>query len=1116
MVRKSGLGKWFLGVTVLFSLLAVSRVADAQGLATLRGAVTDPSGAVVPSATATVTQVGTGFSRSVSTDSAGNYLFPSLQPSTYMLRVVAKGFRESVHSAILLQADQNVVVNVALEIGQSSQTVTVGAIPPQVDTTNGSLSQVIGRQSLVQLPLNGRNAASLVMLVAGAAPPPAGGGGALQGNSKEFPSQIAVSTNGTQEDQVSYQLDGGTYNDEFFSVNLPFPFPDALQEFSVQTSNYAAQYGQNSGGVVNIITKSGTNSIHGDAFEFVRNEVFDARNYFAARRDQLKRNQYGFTLGGPFVIPKVYNGRDHTFWFFGFQGTTLKDVGNTTSAFVPTVANLNGDFSAYLNASDPNNPLRKAVHVIDPLTGQPFPGNLIPVQRFDPAALGAEKFMPQPGGNGQVVFQSRIDQPENEVIARVDQSFGKADKFTGRMTWNNFQVAPVFNPQNILSLSGFSNMTSQNYLLHETHIFRPNLLNDLRLTYWRLKSSRGPAPGSPNVADFGVHGIFQTVPKTVDSVAASGFFSFGENPLAAFVRQGYALADDVNWVRGRHSLQFGGTVELSRFDLVNKFVEDGTFSFTSDVTNLALASFLLGNIRTFQQGGGEPANIRDVFSGVYAQDTFQVSPRLTLNFGLRYEPEIPWTETHNRFDYFKPANYYAGVHSQVFVNAPVGLLFYGDPGVPRRIGWESDLNNVMPRFGFSLDVFGDGKTAIRGGSGLFYDTRIGGAYTNTLVGAVSPFAPFIQVTQPAGPFSNPYLGITNPFPAVQPPPKDVAFPRPLGGGNGAVPTVDTSHKNIVTPLIYNWNLTIEHQVAAGWLARVGYVGGHGSHIRELVNLNPAVYIPGSKLSTDARRMFQTYSNINQTTMDVTSSYNSLQVSLEKRFLRTGIVNGLTLLANYTYGKSMDDLPLNAGTEGTGISTIPWTMPEERHRFDYGPSDFNHTHILVVSYDWPLPAFQNFDRVARLLIGNWEYTGVFTANSGFPMTVVAGKDQSQTGLGADRGVKIGTPKGPGACGSKSSCVNYLNPSSFELPAIGTFGNVGKGSISGPGLVDWDMGLFKNIPLGERFNLQFRAEFFNALNHANFNNPSTTVSSGGFGAITGAGDPRIGQLALKLLF
>ncbi|MGH9326807.1 MAG: carboxypeptidase regulatory-like domain-containing protein, partial [Terriglobia bacterium] len=983
-------------------------------------------------------------------------------------------------------------------------------------TTTGTQKQVINQTQMIELPLNGRNAADLTLLVAGAATPPSNGCGSLQGTSKEFPSEVAVSTNGAMEDQVGYYLDGGTYMDEFYSVNMPFPFPDALQEFSVQTSNYAAQYGNNAGGIVNIITKSGTNAIHGDLFEFNRNATLESRNFFEPKRDPLKQNQFGFTIGGPVVIPKVYNGRDRTFWFFGYQGTRISDIGSTASAFVPTQANLNGDFSAYLNASNPDNPTGRAVQIVNPATGQPFPGDIIPVSDFDPAALGAEKFFPHPGGSGLIFYQTPLRQDLNETDERVDHAFGSKDHLTVRGTWNNFANSASFVPSNILTLSSFSNITAQDYLLHETHIIRPNVLNDFRFSYWRLISTRGPASGSPGAAAFGVNNIYQPSPPVLEDLSVSGFFGLDEYPVAEFARQGFTWADDLSWVHGRHDLRFGVDARRTRVDLFNHVGEYGEWTFNSDFTNLALASFMLGKVYQFEQTGGQWEDLRNLLLGFYGQDTFQATRRLTLDYGLRWEPGLPWNEGYNRFNYWSPAQFYGGDHSTVFPNAPVGLLFAGDPGVPPHLGWNDNMKDWMPRVGFAWNPTGSGKWAVRGGGGMFYDSELGGDQFNSVIalsdGLVSPFAPELLITDPIGPFSNPYQGISNPFPWPLSPPKNVTFPTPTG-----VATVDTSHKNMVAPLEYDWNLDVEHQLASGWLLRVAYVGSHGSDLRELWDLNPALYIPGSTLPDDARVIFPGYGQIWQTSMDANSNYNSAQVSLEKRFARGGLLRGLTLMANYTYSKSIDDLPSGSGVEGDDFSPVPYYDPGQE-QLDYGVSDFNHTNNMVISYDWALPGLANSNRLTRAILGNWETSGVLTATSGFPFTVLAGADQSRTGLSMDRGVVVGgvSSYGPGACGTKAPCVGYLNRAGFALPAIGTWGNAGKNSLTGPGLMDWDMGFFKNFPFGERYKFQFRVEFFNIFNRTNFNNPAGTVSGAAFGTITGAGNPRIGQLALKFFF
>jgi hypothetical protein len=591
----------------------------------------------------------------------------------------------------------------------------------------------------------------------------------------------------------------------------------------------------------------------------------------------------------------------------------LRNVSGAQSAFVPTAANLNGDFSALLDANNPNNPIHKAITIIDPLTSLPFTGNLIPVSRFDSASVNVSKLLPPGPGNGSIFFAKPISQNFDEVVARVDHSISSADRITGRYYMDKFYSREIWDPQNAITYTDRAAILSQNALFQHTHIFRPSLLNDFRLNYMRENAGRRPAAGVPSVADLGVRNIYQPPDKAIESIGVSGFFTIGDNPPARFTRNNYTLADDLRWTKGKHSLSFGFHGELSRVDLDNQFLRNGTFSFTSDVTNYALASFFLGKVRQFRQGAGEFKNNRNQFLGWYVQDDFHATARLTLNLGLRYEPFFPWREIRGRVEQFSVAGYQRGEVSKVYPNAPPGLYFPGDAGVPEW-GINGAYKNFMPRLGFAYDITGDGRTSLRGAAGVFYDTRQSGVWNNRFVD-VTPFSPQLTVTDPVGPFSNPLVGLVNPFPAPFPPPKDSVFPLPVL----AITYPDDGVYH--TPVIYNYNLTVERQLAANWLVRAAYAGSHSSHLAVHLELNPAVYTPGSALSTDARRLFKNYQYITQSNQTGNSTYNSLQLGLEKQF-----ANNFTLTAGYTFAHSLDNVPQSWSETGPadGASyTYPW-------------------------------------------------------------------------------------------------------------------------------------------------------------------------------------------------
>ena len=1100
---------------VLVAISVFSPGAWSQGLGSIVGTVTDPSGGAVASAKITAMQVGTGISREAAANTDGYYVIPSLAPADYLITAHMTGFSD-VKEGVTLLADQTLTVNFKLRIGGTTETVTVTGGGLEVDTTTSTLKQVIEQQRITELPLNGRNAATLTLLVPGALNSP--NGGADQGTTKTFPGAVTIAANGARQNMVSYQLDGGNYLDEYTNVNQPFPFPDALQEFSVQTSNYSAEYGQNAGAVVNVVTKSGSNSFHGDLFEFARNAVFNARNFFAPLttksptgaiiptkdmgRDQLKRNQFGGTVGGPVI-------HDKTFFFAGFQATRLRNLGNVTSSTVPSQADINA-FTA-------------GGGVIDPTVA-----NLLPLLPIQPT-------------NRTVAFARPDHQDFYDLLGRVDQVFSQKDRLSVRYDYNYFSKAAVFVPTNILTYADGSKITNQNYLVHETHIFRASLINDFRFSYAREKASRGPASTVPSVQSLGSLIPFQPKVNAIQQIRVNGFFNFGDNPNAAFVRNNFSWSDDVSWVRGKHDFRFGGVIERSRVDLNNLFFQPAEFSF--DSLNHFLSGVLgdySGNLG-FRQGAGEFKNNRGLFSGVYAQDNYKVSRRLTVNLGLRYEPVLPWHEIKGRVEQFRLSGLIAGVRSTRFPNAPPGVYFPGDPGVPEN-GVEPNWKNFGPRVGFALDVFGDGRTSLRGGAGIFYDTRLTGIVNNRFVDA-TPFSPQLILSTATGAVKPGTLtdplctlastqtltGCTaqaNLFPAPFPPPASATF-----APNLLAVSWDPNH-NYQTPTLYDWNLAVERQLPSNVLVRAAYVGSHGSHLKETIafNVSPvgggplrlnALLAPGNPKPPAV--FAATNNGPTQDAQDINSFYHSLQVSAEKRMSR-----GLTILGNYTYSKSIDDLPNGGGVADIGADTVsprPWDDPL-RHQFDRGPSDFDHTHRFVASYVWQLPGLSGANGFVRHVFGDWELGGLVAAQTGRPFTVLSGVNGSGTGIGQDRATLVGNAYAPGACTAAKitvSCVDWLNPAAFQSNAAGTFGNVGKGSLRLPGLFTWDMGLSKNFRFTERWRLQFRAEFFNVFNRANFMDDSASLtnfqklsSKSNFGAIQQAADPRIGQLALKLFF
>lgn len=699
-------------------------------------------------------------------------------------------------------------------------------------------------------------------------------------------------------------------------------------------------------------------------------------------------------------------------------------------------------------------------------------------------------------------------------------------------------------------------------------------MNALILNYQREIALRGGPPGSPYITDFGVKNLWQPSLGPYLSSTVTGYFGATSSAFASWGRNNYTLNDDLHWIRGRHNIAFGGHVELSKFDVTNVYQSYGGFTFGVVTQNIggvtygyrnAYANFLMGFMNAFNQGNYELVNDRNHFPGVYAQDSWKVNSRLTLNYGLRWEMFAPWTDNANQQTVFDPAAYAANRKTRYFSTLPAGFLLSGDPGVPKN-GVRNQYKQFMPRIGFALDVFGDGKLAVRGGFGLFYQDRLQGFF-NLSQSSLVPNTISVALTNPGmystnpgsnpgGPFSNPYCtgcsagAYANPFPFTKPFASTQAFPNGF-----AVAEYDPSG-NFQVPVTEDINLVVERQLAGNWSIRGAYVAALSRHLFVNLEVNPAVN-NGSGLGTNQRRVYNTaptvgpcttstgcsasFSTITQAAMIGNANYNSFQLSLEKR-----MSHDFSLLLNYTFSKALDDLPqatrisntadLNAGESyvyplyPSSAANIPAAayVPDIK-ALDRGISDIDHPHVFSVSYVWDLPRMHSGPRGLMYLLNGWRTTGLVQSHSGDSLTTWAGADISQTGLGQDRAQRdFSKPaysrnaKGAGACVPGKSCVNWLNNAAFSLPASGGagtgFGNVVKGSLRGPRFTNWDAAVIRSFHIYRESNLQFRAEYFDVLNHTELGNPAVSVSTANtFGTITSTqGGPRIAQFALKFVF
>ncbi len=1086
-------------------LLAFSLAAQFT-TASLSGNVTDASGASVPDAKVIVSNVDTGFTQQVTSGAAGDYLFPRLPVGSYRLTVEKAGFATYIQSGIQLAVSQASTQAITLTVGAVTERVAVTGDTSMVTTESAAVSQVVNEKQIADLPLDGRQVQQLVFLSAGMTDASSHYCGAnCEGGT--YPGEQYAKANGTSAESINYQLDGVAYNDTYINANLPFPNPDAIQEFSVQGTNMSAEYGNAAGGVVNVVSRSGTNQIHGDVFEFLRNGDLNARNFFAPEHDQIKRNQFGGAVGGPIL-------KDRLFYFGTYQGTRYANAPQGNISFVPTAAERTGDFSDQLPATQLTDPLNN---------NTPFAGNMIPTSRLSPAAHFLLKTIPLPGGPGQEITYLGPSQSwkDDQFMLKGDYVHGK-HQLSVRYFFTNFNQQPFIAKTNLLQADSSGNQVRvQNVAATHTYTASPHLLFNSWFG-WNQQNG-GSLSGAPFCLPGAGVNIATTKPCEL-SVGVGGGFAIQTNHYGAFNRGDQTYREAITFIKGSHELHFGGEALRIRAPMANTYEQNGVFSFSNNLSGSNMADFMLGQVSQFIQAGGLYLDFTGIKWSAFVQDNWRASQRLTLNMGLRWDPWFPYKDSQGRVACFAP-----GQQSTRFPNAPLGLLFGGsnhDAGCPQA-SINSKPGNFAPRLGFAYRLTNDGKTSIRGGAGIYYSIPNTVAFQDVV--GVPPFAPIISLTDVN--FQDPYgsAGVANPFPAAygginKSTPRSSQFPQ------GPLAFTQIFDRNFQLPVIYLWNLTLEREFAKGWLARAGFVGNKGTHLfgtadqeSGLLAGNPAIYIPGNNpdgtpKSTAAneqqRRLHPTYGFVNVIDSSINSSYNGLQLTVEKRFAA-----GFSFLANYTLAKELNNFaPIGSYSSSTN--------PFDRH-FDYGPSDEDVRHVFKFSGTYQLPRLR-LSGFADKAVNGWEISSIVSWQGGFPFTVYSGVDNSLSGVFQDRADFIGTGSRSARLSSSRShgdmVQQWFDTSLFQPNAIGTFGNTGKNILRGPRMFNTNMSLIKNTKLGERVGLQFRAEGFNVFNNVNFqlytSNGSTgldrTQADPTFGQIFSAAPPRILQLALKLAF
>jgi outer membrane receptor protein involved in Fe transport len=1137
MFGESWMSPLFKIVSLVVLLLAAcawnAAAQDATGKIT--GVVTDPSGAVVPNAKITVISSATNENYKAVTNSSGIYQILQLPIGLYRVAVEATGFRPAAaQPKTPLEINQTLRIDIQLQIGDVHGEVTVESNASRVETENSTIGATVTGQAIFELPLNGRNTLDLLKTQPGVSPA-----------NTDSQAAGAYSIGGMRTDSVTYLLDGGMNNSLLANGVVANPNPDAIAEFRVIENNYSAEYGRNAGGIVSVVTKSGTNKLHGTGYDYVRNNFFDANSFFNNQQGLsvpvLKRNQFGGTIGGPVLIPKIVNGKDKLFFFFSYEGqrqTALDASPGRVTTFTP--AEANGDFSQSASASavaaflqsNPYyqaNPNLAALGIIDPA-------------KIDPVAKAyfANGLIPT-SPTGYLFPQAATTNNYNEYLGKLDYILTQRDSLSATFTTrDNPQLFP-FGPSNTSNVVGYpSTYANTSYFgsVTYTHTFTPALLNELRVTAQRLNVQQSiPASKLPTPAQLGTSIISDDPTGPPVLILGGSNLDIGNSPLGPTreIDNTYVFADSLSWIKGKHNLKLGFSFSPYQNNTTYDYYVNGSYFFygpsTRTGSGLDLADFLMGNPDEYFQFGRAPSNIRSHQYAGFVQDSWKIGRRLTLNLGVRYEYAQPKYDTQGRTFSFVP-----GEQSTRFVNAPQGLLFPGDAGAPKGVNFP-DKNDFAPRFGFAYDVFGNAKTSIRGGFGMFYD--ILKAEDNIQFNGQPPFAsgadvyPTTYTGSGASGLQNPFAsaGAVNPFPS-RPPSPNINFNNagflPFGGGG--VYFVDP---HLRTPYVFQYNFSVQQQLPSNILLEVGYLGYSAHKLTGVVDTNPFV------LGTDSRLYGDNFSFMNQFQNVGKANYNALEVNLRRDFSNMGAWGSSFFTVGYTWSHEIDN--------SSGFRRRSSNVPYYDQDLFRASGDTDLRNVFILSGGWNLPFEHLWQRGPKLLTSGWSLYPILTVRSGFPLDIFAGLttsngDPGPSGAGdaaivrADLvGQNIGilnasqfqTLTNPNS-GSANAGNYYFNPANFSvaratnLDINGTatsfypYGTLPRNALRGPGQTNLDLSIAKHFKVREGMNLELRGDAFNVLNHTEFQNPNLVATTDSFGQISTTYAPRILQVALHLQF